>query len=143
MQDYHVYAHYVKDSGKAPTSPQHQRSEPQTQAVPSAEKEYHETRSRPILTPTKIAATGLAVAHKINSYVGELTENRIAARRNQVGLTVAGFGLLAATNPIAAGIGLGLYVGNAAAQYGIKVFKENMSADYMRQLSGGTVKTGR
>lgn len=142
MQDYHIYAHYVKESSVPPTSPKYQRQEPQTVATPSAVKEEHSAKAT-IMSGTKIVATGLAVAHRINSYVGELTENRIAARRTQVGLTVAGFGLLAATNPIAAGIGAGMYFGDAAIKYGIKVYKENLSADYMRQLSGGTVKNGR
>ena len=90
-----------------------------------------------------MATTALAVAHKITSYVGELTENRVAARRTQVGLTFAGLGVMALSNPATAAIAAALYVGNATASYGIRVYKENLSADYMRQLSGGTVKTGR
>jgi uncharacterized membrane protein HdeD (DUF308 family) len=56
---------------------------------------------------------------------------------------MAGIGLLSITNPVAGGIAFASYVGNAAVQYGIRNFKENLSAEYMRQLSGGTVKTGR
>jgi hypothetical protein len=144
MQNYHIYAHYVKEKGTSPTSVQHKGAvENRTQAVKSQVSEEKSQKMKAIPTPTKIAATGLMVAHKVNSYVGELTENRIAARRVQVGLTMAGIGLLSITNPVAGGIAFASYVGNAAVQYGIRNFKENLSAEYMRQLSGGTVKTGR
>ena len=143
MQDYHIYAHYVKDNGVSPTSPRYTKKESPTVATTAPTKEHHESRSKLIPTSAKLISTGLAIAHKVNSYVGELTENRIAARRTQVGLTVAGLVYLTATNPITGGIAAAMYFGNAGVQYGIKVYKENLSADYMRQLSGGTVRTGR
>jgi len=144
MQNYHIYAHYVTNQGTSPTSIQHKSvSQPKTQAIQPQVAQNKAQRIKAIPTPTKIAATGLMVAHKVNSYVGELTENRIAARRVQVGLTMAGIGLLSISNPVAGGIAFASYVGNAAVQYGIRNFKENLSAEYMRQLSGGTVKTGR
>ena len=144
MKDYHIYAHFQRQQNVSPTSPRHQAAQPQTVAVqPEVRQSHASNRGFLSMTPLKMATTGLAVAHKINSYVGELTENRVAARRNQVGLTFAGLGVMAMSNPATAAVATSLYVGNAVATYDIKVYKENQSADYMRQLSGGTVKTGR
>jgi len=144
MKDYHIYAHFQRQQNASPTSPQHQAAQPQTVPVAQNQRQQQANRGNFLsITPMKMAMTGLAVAHKITSYVGELTENRVAARRTQIGLTFAGFGVMAMSNPATAAIAASMYVGNAVATYGIKVYKENLSADYMRQLSGGTVKTGR
>jgi hypothetical protein len=144
MKDYHIYAHFQRGQNVSPTSPRYQASQPQTVSVQPEERQAHTSRGNFLsITPLRMATTALAVAHKITSYVGELTENRVAARRTQVGLTFAGLGVMALSNPATAAIAAALYVGNATATYGIRVYKENLSADYMRQLSGGTVKTGR
>lgn len=144
MKDYHIYAHYVKQGSAPKTSPKNQPIATSNVSVNQQNEQKGIQRpSRFPITVNKALAVSLATAHKINSYVGELTENRISQRRTQVGLTFAGLGLLAVQNPVLGGIALAGYVGNAAINYQIRIFKENLSADYMRQLSGGTVRTGR
>ena len=91
----------------------------------------------------KYVGTGLAVANKINSYVGEYTENVITQRKINIGLTLAGIGLISTKNPIAGAIALAVYVGDKGISYGINVYKQNLNANYLKELSNGTVKTGR
>lgn len=143
MQDYHVYAHYVQEDATSKTSPKH-KTEPQRRVSPIKESMKEEISNTSMkLSPMKIAATTLVVGAKINGYVGELTENRVAQRRTQIGFTIAGMGLLAINNPLTAAIGAAVYFGDKAIEYNIKQYKENLSAAYLKQLSGGTVSTGR
>lgn len=144
MQDYHNYVHYVRESGTPKTSPVHHEENQKTAVVTKQYRETIETKHSALsMSPMKALYTTLAVAGKINSYVGELTENRVTARRTQIGLTYAGMGLAALTNPVTAGIAFAAYTGDKIISYQIKQYKENLSADYMRQLANGTVRTGR
>jgi len=140
MQDYHIYVHADKNTRHSPTSPQ--RNAPNKTAVETEEaKEMRESKHK----HSQIISTGLVLqsASKINGYVGELTENRVQARKVSLGITSAGLVAGAFTNPALAFTAAAMYFADKAINYGIRVYKENLSADYMRQLSGGTVKTGR
>ncbi|HKL47110.1 MAG TPA: hypothetical protein VJ878_00445, partial [Candidatus Izemoplasmatales bacterium] len=88
-------------------------------------------------TIRKLTGVGLGAAAKINQYVGELTENGIQQRNTQKALTLAGLGLFAMSNPVLASIGAVGFVGNSAINYQIKQYKSNLSADFMKSLSGG------
>lgn len=142
MKDYHIYAHYMKQGTAPKTSPKKQSISSNKTKTQNVEQEWFPPLKVPPIV-NKIAGVSLATAHKINSYVGELTENRVAQRRVQMNLTMAGISLLAINNPVAGAVALASYVGNAGINYSIKTTKENLTADYLRQLSGGTVKTGR
>ena len=141
MQDYHIYAHYTEKQGVSKTSPKYETINKKTQSVPKEHKE--KSNSLNLGNVRKGIATSLAVASKINSYVGEYTENTLTASRRQVGITYAGMALFAFTNPALALGSMAMYTGNKVMNYAIKVDKENLSADFMRQLSGGTVSTRR
>ena len=141
MQDYRVIVEARRGTSKSPTSAQHTKSEPKVIAEKPEVKEEKSVKHHisPVLTVAKVGV----VATKINGYVGELTENSVTQRRNQFAITNAG---LIAGIIKSSGIGLpvaAVYYGNAAMNYGVRIYKENLSAGYMRQLSNGTVNTGR
>lgn len=138
MRDYHIYNHFDTVQGISRTNPMYQRNESRVKAIKQAEEQENSLLR---ITPRKIASTGLAVASKINNYVGELTENKVKARKTQVGLTYTGFGLIALTNPVTALIGASLYTGGQAISYGVTVYKENVKSDFAKALSGGVNKT--
>lgn len=142
MQDYHIYAHYVEEQKVPPTSPQFVSKPSRATAVSKVVKENTE-RKHSAFTVNQAQAVALTSAYKINTYVGELTENIITQRKVQIGLALAGIGRLAVANPIMGAIAATAYIGNLGIQYGIRIYKTNLSAEFMRTLSGGTVKTGR
>jgi len=142
MQDYHIYVHAGVGGGRPPTSPQAQQNQPQHCAAELAE-ERNVRQNRHRFTGARALGVVVVAASRINGYVGEYTENRLAQRRFATGLTVAGLVGGIAMNPVYGAIAAGMYFGDKALSYGIKVYKENLSADYLKQLSGGTVKTGR
>lgn len=135
MQDYNINVNYSQEQNVTKTSPKYQPFESKTKAVSEKQKDKSESLNGGKIR--KAAAVGLAVAHKINSYVGEYTENTVSASRRSVGLTYGAFALAATKNPILAAIGATIYTGDKLIEYGIKVNKENLSADFLRQLSGG------
>lgn len=137
MQDYHIYAHYVDTRGLAPTSPKYVRIEPKTKVLTNRVSESQSNNN----FPTKELGVVIGGAMKINQYVGEITENTISASRRQTGLSYAAMTLYSLKNPIV-GIGsMALFTANKVINYQIRQYKENLSADFLRQLSGGTVKT--
>jgi len=142
MQDYHIYVHAGTGGGRPPTSPQAPQNQPQhCAAEPTEERNVRQNRHR--FTGARALGVAVIATSKINGYVGELTENRLAQRRISTGLTVAGLVAGIVVNPVYGTIAAGVYFADKAISYGIKIHKENLSADYLRQLSGGTVKTGR
>jgi hypothetical protein len=141
MTGYRVIVEARRGTSKSPTSAQYTRSFQKVSAEKPEIKEEKDIKHHisPVLTVAKVGF----VATKINGYVGELTENSVQQRRNQFVITNAGLVAGIIANP---GLGLtvaGVYYGNAGIGYGIRIYKENLSAGYMRQLSNGTVKTGR
>lgn len=141
MQDYRIIVEYQQQSTEPKTSPKYVQQPPKTEV--KQDKMLEVKKARQIISPAKGIGISLAVANKINGYVGELTENTVTQRRVQLGLTAAGFALAATMNPLYAGIAAATYVGNAVINYQIKQYKENLSADYLKTLSNGVVKTGR
>lgn len=141
MRDYHIYAHYSEEQSVSKTSPKYENISSNTQSVPKQQKE--KSNSLNLGNVRKTIGSTLAVASKINAYVGEYTENTLTAARRQVGIAYAGMALFAFTNPVLALGSMAMYTGNKIMNYAIKVDKENLSADFMRQLSGGTVSTRR
>lgn len=142
MQDYKIIVEYQGSTVKPKTSPQYVA--PKQEKVSAEKPIVKEDNSNKLqLNGRKALAVGLATGMKINQYVGELTENRVTQRRVQVGLTFAGMAGLTVANPILGFVAIGSYVANAGINYGIRNYKENLSASYLRQLSGGTVNTGR
>jgi len=138
MQDYNINVNYTQEQYVSKTSPKYEPFESKTKAASNLQKEKTETLNGGKIR--KVAGIGLAVAHKINSYVGEYTENTVSAARRTVGLTYAAFGLASTSHPLIAAIGTAIYTGDKMIDYGIKVNKENLSADFLRQLSGGVYK---
>lgn len=141
MPIYEVAVRYYTNNARETSAKYKPQFAEKTETKTEEEKEKAEGRNW--ITPHKAMALGLGGAAKINQYVGELTENTVTQRRTSVGLTMVGFGLYALSNPVMATVGLGLYVGNAGIQYAIRNYKENLTTSYMRELSGGTVKSGR
>ena len=137
MKDYNVNVNYNKGSLHPKTSPKRTTiSTDRTRVVKT------ENKGRAI-TPNfrRAGILGLAVSTKIASYVGELTENTVTARKRQLGIMAGGLVIKALTNPVLALGVAGVFLGNAGIQYQIKQYKANLTADFMRQLSGGTVNT--
>lgn len=141
MQDYHIYTHYVEKQNVSKTSPKFVQIESKTKAVPTAQK--GKVAGSSLGGVRKGIAIGLSTAIKINAYVGEFTENTVSASRRQVALSYAGMAAFAFTNPALALGAAAAFTANKVINYSIKNNKENLSADFMRQLSGGTVSTGR
>ncbi|MCK9319495.1 hypothetical protein [Methanoculleus sp.] len=139
MQDYHIYTHYIEKQNVSQTSPKYEKQESNTKAAENLQKE--KSGKLNIGTARKAAAVGLAVVSKINSYVGEYTENTVQASRRKTALAYAAFGLGATANPMLAVVGATIYTADKMINYSIKVNKENLSADFARQLSGGVVRT--
>ena len=139
MQDYNVNVNYTQEQYVSKTSPKYQPFESKTKAATETQKEKTESLNGGNIR--KVAGVGLAVAHKINSYVGEYTENTVSASRRSVGLTYGAFALGATRHPLISTIGAAIYTGDKLISYGIKVNKENLSADFLRGLSGGTYLT--
>jgi len=134
---YDIYVHGETDTGISKTNPRYERVSPKTYAEPAKERERGYNHHR--VTPTKAAALSLATISKINSYIGEYTENRVAERRAAVGLTIAGFVSTAIFwNPYVAVAGAALLAADKAISYELKVNKENLSSDYLRQLRTGS-----
>lgn len=145
MQDYHIYSHYVEDRNISKTNPVSQRLESgnRSQGHLFMSKRAERSQANGITNINKMVYGGLATLGKINSYVGELTENRISASRNATGLTLTGIGYTMLKRPAMGAIALGLYVGDRIIGYEIKAYKENQTARFLNSLSGGTVGTGR
>ena len=140
MQDYNINVNYNNINQSSPrTSPNYIRNiTDKTQAV--------RTNDKGNILPTGIRRVGtvaLAASAKINSYVGELTENTVSARKRQLGIMAGGLALAATANPLMALVAGGMFVADRAIQYNIKQYKENLNAEFARQLSGGTVNTRR
>ena len=138
MQDYNINVNYNNvGSTTKQTSPNYQK----TQIKKETQVQTEEVNSGEIGF-NRAAALGLGAAIKINQYVGELTENTVTQRKRQVGITFAGMGALAVTKglPIALAAAA-VYIGNAAIQYNIMAYKENLTADFMKSLSGGVYST--
>ena len=139
MQDYNINVNYNNQGGISKTSPNYR--------TPSSEKTKAITEEKKGSSlPMGFRRTGvmaLATTSKINAYVGALTENKVTQRKRQLGLMAVGFGLVAISNPLLAAGAAAIYVADAAIQYNIKQYKENLSAEFLRDLSGGTVNTRR
>jgi hypothetical protein len=137
MQDYNINVNYNNvGSTTKQTSPNYQK----TQIKKETQVQTEESNSGGIGF-NRAAALGLGAAIKINQYVGELTENTVTQRKRQVGITFAGMGVLAISHPAIALAAFASYVGNAAIQYNIMAYKENLTADFMKSLSGGVYST--
>lgn len=140
MRDYHIYSHYVENE-KPKTSVQHESA---TRNKLSVEEKAEKKLDQQIGSAmTKTVATTVLIANKVNSYVGELTENVITQRKVSVGLTAASMVTMAIRNPVLAGISAATYFGDKAIQYQIKQYKENSSAAYLRTVANGVATTGR
>ena len=140
MQDYNVNVNYNNMQNQhAKTSPKYANSiTKKTQVVKVEDK----GKSTP-MTFRKVSTVALGGAAKINSYVGELTENTVTQRKRQLGITATGLGILAKTHPVMAIGAAAIYVANAGIQYQIKQYKQTLNAEFIRDLSGGTVNTRR
>ena len=134
MQDYNINVNYNNmGTNHAKTSPRGSRTNIRKTSVLKPEQGGRKKLYNMRRTGTVI----LAGASKINSYVGELTENTVTQKKRQIGIFAIGVSMVAITNPELSIATAGLMVGNAAIQYGIKQYKENLNAEFMRDLSGG------
>jgi hypothetical protein len=141
MPIYEVAVRYYAQRSRETSAQYKPKLAEKTQAQTEEAKEKSEGKNFTI--PHKAVALTLGGAAKINQWVGELTESSITTKRVSVGLTYAAFGIYALTNPIYAIAGAGLYTANAVVQFEIRKYKENLTANYLKELSGGTVKQGR
>lgn len=134
MQDYNINVNYNNKQQTAPkTSPRYSRTNIRKTSVLKPEQGGRKKLYNMRRTGTVV----LAATTKINSYVGELTENKVTQKKRQIGIFAIGVAMVAITNPELSIATAGLMVGNAAIQYGIKQYKENLNAEFMRDLSGG------
>lgn len=141
MQDYHIYAHYIKEQNVSKTSPNYRTVLSKTKAAPETQEE--KSNSLNLGGIRQAATVSLAAINKINTYVGEYTENIIMASRMRTGISYAGMALAATVNPVLGVSAMALYTADKMLTYNIKVNKENLSANFIRQLSGGSVSTRR
>jgi hypothetical protein len=140
MQNYNIDVNYNNMQNQhAKTSPKYATSINKKTQVVKPENKGKSTQ----ISFRRVGTAILGGAAKINSYIGSLTENTVTQRKRQLGIIGVGLALASITNPVRA-IGAGaLYVANAGVQYQIKQFKENLNAEFMKDLSGGTVNTRR
>ena len=140
MPGYFIYVKGDEGQGRSRCNPVYSQGTKTSVYRSSGERERTYNHHR--ITPTKAAALTIATASKINSYVGEYTNNKVLARRRAVGLTGAGLVATALTwNPITAGIAAGVMIGDKIISYEIQKDVQAVGAEYLRKLSGGTVKT--
>jgi len=137
MNDYNINVNYNIGQTYPETSPKHEMRVTERFTVPNTGIRGLKGRRSIGNFPVKTGTT-IALSTKVNRYVGELTENRITQRKVQIGIVSTSIGLLALKNPAAAATVGAYYFGDKAISYQIKVTKENISADFMRTLSGGT-----
>ena len=137
MNDYNINVNYSVGQTYPETSPKHDIRVTERFTVPNTGIRGLKGRRSIGNFPVK-TGTVVAISTKVNRYVGELTENRIAQRKMQIGIISTSIGLLAMKNPYSAAAVGAYYVADKAISYQIKVTKENISADFMRTLSGGT-----
>jgi hypothetical protein len=139
MQDYNINVNYNNVSTETKqTSPNYHKTQISRKTQIKGAEEKH---TKSITSFNKTVAVGLTVATKVNQYVGELTENTVTQKKRQVGIAFVGIAALTAKNPIMGMVALATYVGNAAIQYNITAYKENLTADFMKSLSGGVYNT--
>jgi hypothetical protein len=135
MQDYNINVNYNNvGTATKKTNPNHKKTQVSRKTQVRGAEDKH-TNSKAVFR--RVAAIGLGTATKINQYVGELTENTVTQKRRQVGITAVGFVAVGVYNPVLALAGIAMYVGNSAIQYNITAYKENLSADFLKSLSGG------
>lgn len=141
MQDYNINVRYSQQQNVSPTSPKYQRVGRKTSTtMPTA---GHKNTNVFRMSKRIAVGSGIAVAQRISSYVGELTENKATASRRRTMFTLGAMGLAATSNPIVAGFAATMYLGDKVANYEIKAQKQDVSAEFLRSLSGGTVSGGR
>jgi len=139
MQDYHIYAHYDQGEKIKPTNPQRNISrERPTKAIRAKEKS-----SKPNFGQLSRRFASVGAAAVINQYVGELTENKITQRRVGIAISAVGIGVMAINNPAGAAIAASALVANAGIKYNIKSYKQDLTANFLKNLSGGTYNMGR
>lgn len=140
MPGYFIYVKGDEGQGRSRCNPIYSQGSKTTVYRSSGERQREYNHHR--ITPTKAAAMTIATASKVNSYVGEYTNNMVLARKRGVFLTGAGLVATALTwNPVTAGIAAGILIGDKIISYEIEKNKQAVSAEYLRKLSGGTVKT--
>lgn len=139
MQDYNINVNYNNVSTETrQTSPNYHKTQiPRKTQIKGAEEKHTQST----MSFHKTVAVGLAVATKVNQYVGELTENTVTQRKRQVGIAFTGMAALMVKDPIMGMVAMATYIGNAAIQYNITAYKENLTADFMKSLSGGVYNT--
>lgn len=93
----------------------------------------------------KVFSVGLAfnTLQKGNELIGAYTNNTLAKRKFDTGMTFAKYGIGLAINPLAGGVYMASDLGYRAISYGIKIQKKNREAEYYRQLSGNSSASGR
>lgn len=140
MQDYNINVRYSQQQDVSQTSPKFKKARQNKTTMPTP---GHKNTN--IFRMSKRIAVGsvAAVASRVNSYVGELTENKATTSRRKTWLTVGVMGLAATSNPVVASFAALMYVGDKVAQYEIKAQKQDLSASFLKHLSGGTVSGGR
>lgn len=136
MQDYNINVNYNGDNVKKTNPSSRLHRESKTTISKETLKESDNLTFK--MSTRQAMSIGLGTSMKINQYVGELTENRVTQRKNQIGLTATALGLLALSNPIAAGLGGTALVGNSLIEYEIKSYKSNLTAGFLKDLSGGS-----
>ena len=137
MQDYNINVNYNKTITRKTQSISSQATTYKKTQVKSQEEKVSQSG----FNYKKATAVGLGAATKINQYIGELTENTVTQRKRQLGITAVGLAVLGISNPVGALAAGAALVGNSAIQYNIKAYKENLSADFLKSLSGGVYNT--
>lgn len=138
MQDYNINVNYNMSNSMKETNVK------KNKANISRKKTVPKTREKTnIRGLQRTIGAGIGVASRINNYVGALTENNIQQRNTQTALTYAGLGVVALSNPVTAVLGATVYTGDKIVQYQIKRYKSDLSADFLRKLSGGVYTTKR
>ena len=140
MQDYNINVNYNYSQDVRKTNYKMSKlEEPRTKVQDSGGKRQMSLFSK----PQKAIGVGIGLASKINGYVGVLTENTIQQRNISTALTYAGMGVLALSNPAAGAMAMAVYTADKIISYQITQYKANLSADFMRTLSGGVYTIGK
>ena len=136
MKDYHIYTHYMQGETQKKTSPNYSSKDKKTKAAKGDEEE-----ALNFAPAVSVGRSVLATAMVVNQFVGAWTENTVTASRRQTAGTYAAMASLAFSNPITAVGAIAVYTIGKKVSYDIMANKKDLSAEFMRDLSGGTVKT--
>lgn len=108
----------------------------------SPKKKKGNTTPKGYKAARSVVSTGIAVATVANSAVGAYTKNKMRQNNISTGLTLAGLVATTAFNPLAGGIAIASYVGNAIVSAVINDVNSTQESNFRQSLRGRPTTSG-